>query len=75
MKGSLEHKMDILPSIEIDTNEQFVLKVKGREIKLMIGISTLEYQLGSGKSSITLQIYNPNPIGIGYQITEYEIGK
>lgn len=63
--NSLIERMKGLKSIEIDSEEEFVLKIKHNGIvvsEVLINIQHLEFALGSGKSDLDLNVINPKSL-------------
>lgn len=60
--SSIEERMKVLQTIEIDEKEEFVVKIKGKDVKVLVYIQKLEYNLTSSKSNIDLCAINPNPL-------------
>lgn len=63
--SSIKQKMTILPSLEIDFEQEFVLKIKKNNkvlSELLISVKSLDFQLNSGKSEVYLIVENPDSI-------------
>lgn len=66
MINSLKEKMSSLKRIQIQSDEEFVVEVVHKGIKmseLIIGIHELEYQATTGKSNVKAHVINPNGFG------------
>jgi len=60
--SSLKERMKVLPSIEVEKLGQFVLKINDTPIELFIQVQSIEYQIATGKSEVTIIMINPDPI-------------
>lgn len=66
MISSLNDKMTQLKRIQIQSDEEFVVDVMHKGIKmseLIVGVHELEYLAGSGKSNVKVHVINPNGFG------------